>query len=364
MNRDSLKSALAAYGISGAEPERFGNGHINDTYNLPGTPYLMQKINTTVFTQPELLMRNIELVTDHIRGYAQKNALDVDRATLTLKRTLDGKTYYVAQDGAFYRVMTRIDHTCSHEKVSSCKQMYDAAKVLGAFGHMLSDFDASLLHDTIAHFHDTPRRVLALEEAITRNIVGRAEEDSELIRFALDRKNACSVIVNGIESGDIPLRVTHNDTKLNNFLFDDRDHTCLCLVDLDTVMPGSVLYDFGDAMRFGASTAPEDETDLDKVKFDLDIFSAFAKGYIESTGASLTKREIELLAPSALWMTYECGVRFLTDDLNGDVYFKIHYPRHNRDRAANQFALAADIERKLPEMQKIVGDILKNAPSI
>lgn len=364
MTQSSLKSALAAYGISGVEPERFGSGHINDTYNLPGTPYLMQKINTNVFTHPELLMRNIELVTSHIRCYAQRNALDADRATLSLRRTLDGKTYYIAQDGAYYRMMTRIDHTRSYDKAVSCDQMYDAAKVLGAFGHMLSDFDASLLHATIAHFHDTPRRVLALEEAIACNSAGRAAENSELIRFAMDRKGACGVIVNGIESGALPLRVTHNDTKLNNFLFDDRNHTCLCLIDLDTVMSGSVLYDFGDALRFGASTASEDETDLDKVQLDLDIFAAFTKGYIESAGMTLTQGEMDLLAPSVLWMTYECGVRFLTDDLNGDVYFKIHYPRHNRDRAANQFALAGDIERKLPEMQKIVGDMLKNASFI
>lgn len=210
------------------------------------------------------------------------------------------------------------------------------------------------LHETIVDFHNTPVRVKQLQDAVKNNLSGRLGSVKEEVKLALDYSRYSSEITDAMEAGDVPLRVTHNDTKLNNVLFDDKTDKGVCVIDLDTVMPGSLLYDFGDALRFGASSCAEDETDLEKVYFDLDKYEAFAKGFLGEVGANLTKKEAELLPLSALLMTYECGIRFLADYINGDTYFKIHREHHNLDRARNQFALVRDIEKKLPEMAGIV----------
>lgn len=353
MEREVISRVLTAYGIK-AQAVPFGNGHINDTYNLIGTPYLLQRINTRVFARPDRLMRNIQLVTAHLRRRAEQAGEDPQRVTLSLLPTLDGESFFQSSDGSCYRILRRIENTRCYERAQNTGQMYGAAQVLGRFGRMLEGFDAAQLYETISDFHDTPKRVAALEAAAAGDIAGRAGQNAPMLQFALARKERCGVICRALKKGEIPLRVTHNDTKLNNFLFDSQTDRCVCLVDLDTVMPGSALYDFGDALRFGASTAAEDEADLDAVHFDMEIFAAFAKGYLEQAGRALCRTELSLLAQSVLWMTYECAVRFLTDDLNGDVYFKIQYPRQNRIRALNQFALAADIERRLLQMDRIV----------
>ena len=227
--------------------------------------------------------------------------------------------------------------------------------MFGKFQKILSDFSAEKLHETIADFHNTPVRVEQLETAIANNNAGRLDSVMEEVEFAKRYSKYASAIMDAMSEGTVPTRVTHNDTKLNNILFDKETDKGLCVIDLDTVMPGSMLWDFGDALRFGASSGAEDEKDLDKIWFDLEKFEQFAKGFLEETADCLTPKEIELLPLSALIMTYECGTRFLADYINGDVYFKVHRDGHNLDRARTQFKLVADIESKLDEMKNIVG---------
>jgi len=240
------------------------------------------------------------------------------------------------------------------EEAENLEQLYSAAKGFAKFQKRLADFPAEKLSETIKDFHNTPKRFENLEKAIKEDKMGRAESVKEEIKFALAQKEWISAVVDGIADGSIPLRVTHNDTKINNILFDAATMDAICVIDLDTVMSGSMLYDFGDALRIGASTAAEDEVDLSKVSFDLEAFEAFSKGYMKEMKDTLTEREIELLPLSAKLLTYECGIRFLTDYLEGDTYFKIHRPEHNIDRARTQLKLVADMTEKFEKMQNII----------
>ena len=237
------------------------------------------------------------------------------------------------------------------------EDLYHAGKGFGHFQQMLSDFPVDVLHETIPDFHHTPKRVEALKAAIAENKAGRAANIGAEIDFALEHARIADVVVSRIETGEVPVRVTHNDTKIDNILFDRETGEAVCVIDLDTVMPGSMLYDFGDALRMGASTGAEDEVDLTKVHFDKEAFRAFAKGYLEELGEDLTKTEIELLPISAALLTYECGIRFLTDYLNGDTYFKIHRENHNLDRARNQFKLVQEILELEEELKTIVAEL-------
>lgn len=346
-----LNEILNAFGISGT-PEVFGDGHINTTYRI-GSEYVVQKINTSVFKNPEGVMRNCFLVTEYIREKLAEKGESTSRKTIEFLRTTDGKDYF-EYDGGAYRAYKFIDgaYTVSDKKTPEI--LYEAAKAIGEFQKLLADFDAEKLFTVIPDFHNTPKRFENLKKSIEKNASGRARFANAEIEFALSFENTAKTITDAIAEGTVPLRVSHNDTKLNNVLFDDKTGSALCLIDLDTVMSGSYLYDFGDAMRFGASSAAEDETDLDKVYFDLELFDAFTKGYLENASAVLTAREKELIFTSVILMTYECGIRFLADYIDGDVYFRTAHANHNLDRARNQFALVKDMLAKKTEAEKIV----------
>ncbi len=333
----------------------FGNGHINDTYLIPGDPgYILQRINTSVFREPEKVMSNIEKVTAHLKRKAEEHGGDPARETLALIPSRDGKSFVKTPDGECFRMYAFISGAVSYETAESPEHLYEAGRAFGGFQRELADFPAEELFETIPHFHDTPARVAALHSAIGRDAAGRrALCESEIEGFAAFEKYA-GRITKALEKGEIPERVTHNDTKLNNVLFDEKTGKALCVIDLDTVMKGSLLYDFGDGLRTAASSADEDERDLSKVFFDLSKFKSFTAGFLAGAGDGVTEKEIELLPLSALIMTYECGIRFLADFLNGDTYFKIHREGHNLDRARTQLALCRDIESKLPQMAETV----------
>ena len=335
----------------------YGNGHINDTYCTEKPKYILQRINTNVFKNPDELMQNIENVTEFLRKKIIDNYGEPDRETMTIIKTTDGKNYYKVDKDNVFRLYKFISGTKTVESGASVKDMFNAGKGFGRFTKMLDDFPIDTLFETIKDFHNTPKRVEALKEAIENDIAGRRKYVEKEIDFAIENSGFAGVITDGLKSYDIPLRVTHNDTKINNLLFDEQSGEALCVIDLDTVMPGSMLYDFGDALRIGASTAAEDETDLSRVHFDEAVFKAFAKGYIGEVKDVMTKREAELFAFSVKLMTYECGIHFLTDYLNGDTYFKIHRENHNLERARNQFKLVEEITKKEDILKGIVNEL-------
>ena len=338
-----------------SEINPYGNGHINDTYLCDSTPrYILQRINANVFKNPDEVMGNIYNVTEHLRKKIMAAGGDPNRETLTVIRTRDGKNYYLDEDGYFFRMYRFIEKSVSYDTVEDPVQLYHAGTAFGRFQKMLDDFPADKLFETIVDFHKTPVRVNQLETAISNNAAGRLSSVKAEVDFALEYSKYASLITDAMEAGLVPSRVTHNDTKLNNVLFDDKTGEGVCVIDLDTVMPGSLLYDFGDALRFGASSGAEDEKDLDKIWFDLEKFEQFAKGFLSEMASCLTEKEAELLPVSALIMTYECGIRFLADYLNGDTYFKVHRENHNLDRARTQLKLVRDIESKLDKMTEIV----------
>lgn len=337
----------------------YGNGHINETFVVGHHPrYILQKINTNVFRDPDAVMQNIVAVTEHVRRRAAADGADPCRATLTLLPTVDGKNYYRAPDGGCYRLYLFIEGCVCYDRVEDPRQLYHAARAFGRFQKYLDDFPADTLHEVIPHFHDTRDRFRQLREAIAADRVGRADGVRAEIDFALAREGECGRVLDAIAAGEIPLRVTHNDTKLNNVMLDEKTGEGVCVIDLDTVMPGSLLYDFGDALRFGASSGAEDEKDLDRIFFRLDCYEEFTRGFLAELGGRLTEKEAELLPFSARLMTYECGIRFLTDYLNGDTYFRIHRPEHNLDRCRTQFKLVADMEQKDNDMKAITARYL------
>ncbi|MBQ7124746.1 MAG: aminoglycoside phosphotransferase family protein [Clostridia bacterium] len=347
--------------------EPYGCGHINDTFCLwfdrgsfAPVRYIMQRINTGIFKDPEGLMNNIAYVTNFIRENLKSSSGDFDRGTLTVIPTIDDKLFYRDDNGKCYRAYKFVENTVSLQSVENAEQFESLARTFGNFQNQLSDFDASKLVETIPDFHNTKKRYEALEAAINEDKVGRAASVAEEIGFARGRKEDAGLLIGMLQRGNLPLRVTHNDTKLNNVLFDAVSGEAVCVIDLDTVMPGLVHYDFGDSIRFGASTAAEDEKDLSKVEMDISLFEAYARGFLSSCGSKLTENEIKYLPFSAKLLTYECGIRFLADYLNGDTYFKIHYAEQNLDRCRTQFKLVYDMEKKMDEMEKIVDRLAKN----
>ncbi len=349
-----MKAIMEKFNLT-ANASPYGNGHINDTFIITEKPnFLLQRINTDVFKNPGEVMENIENVTVHIKKKLIERGKDPTRCTLTVIKTRDGKRYYEDPYGNCFRVFSFIDDAISYDTVSSPKILYGAAKAFGEFQDMLSDYPAETLHEAIVDFHHTPKRFANLKRAAEQNKAGRKDAVKDELDFALSFENEISKVVDGLADGSIPLRVTHNDTKINNVLIDPISGEGICVIDLDTVMPGSLLYDFGDGLRTGGAMAAEDETDLSKVGLNLELFEAFTKGFLEGIGGNITKKELELLPYSVFLLTYECGIRFLADYLDGDVYFKIHRPNHNLDRARTQFAMCRDIISKYPEMEKIV----------
>ena len=357
MENNTLALVNEAYGIK-IIPELYGNGHINKTYVTETKPRLIvQEINTGIFKNPVAMMENIVAVTKHLGEKLRKDGKDPDRYTLTVVPAKDG-AMYKEFDGKFYRAYLFIEDSTCFDMVTP-ETLRLAGLAFGEFGKQLSDFPAETLFEVIPHFHDTPSRFCDLKTAIEKDIAGRAAEDKEEIAFFESLSDFYATVTDRLADGRLPLAVTHNDTKINNILFDAKDGHPLAVIDLDTVMPGSRLYDFGDALRTGAATAAEDETDLSLVGFDKEKFAAFTAGYLAATGDAITEEEISLLPESALLLTLECGMRFLTDDLNGDVYFRTHRARHNLDRARNQIKQAKEIQAMLPELHQIVKDCLK-----
>jgi hypothetical protein len=304
-------------------------------------------------------MENILGVTEFLRAKARVDGGEVERCTLCVVPTRKGELYYRDSLGMWWRVYEFCERTVTRERVESTEDFARCARAFGGFGGLLSDYPAHLLHEPIARFHDTPDRFRKLSEAIARDAAGRASSVVDEIRFAKEREDFAHTLENAHASGTLPLRVTHNDTKLNNILFDEITGEAVCVIDLDTIMPGYSVNDFGDSIRFGANTAAEDETDLSKVSLDLSLFRAYAEGFIGGSAGRLSDGELALLPIGAMMMTFECGMRFLTDYLDGDVYFRTHYATHNLDRCRNQFALLADMERKLPQMREIIESIIK-----
>ncbi len=307
-----------------------------------------------MFKEPTQVIDNVVAVTEYLHNRIISNFGDPYRETLTLIPANDGKFYHQTEEGDVFRMYLFIGNARSYQTIENPEMFYRVAKAFGNFQNLLKNFPADKLHETIPNFHNTVDRYRQFKEAIEADRVGRRSEVLKEINFLLEREAEASLVVDAIASGEIPLRVTHNDTKLNNVLLDDTTGEGVCVIDLDMVMPGSMLYEFGDSIRFGASTAAEDEQDLSNVWMDLELFEQYTKGYIEELKDSFTPKEIELLAFSAKLMTLECGMRFLTDHLNGDVYFRIHKKNHNLDRARTQLKLVEDMEKKMDEMNQIV----------
>ncbi len=338
--------------------ESLNDGHINTTYRLhfkmPGGEeevYVVQKINLNVFHDPDVLMQNIVGVTTHLQKKIAARGGDVRRETLNFLPAADGKYYVRDGAGDCWRCYYHVGGVYTCNTIDSEAVFYSAGEAFGAFQNELADYPGETLSETIPNFHNTVSRYRDFERAVAENLSGRAEKAQAEIEFVRARERDAHVLVDLLESGRLPLRVTHNDTKLNNILFDKETNKGICIIDLDTVMPGLALYDFGDSIRFGANTASEDEPDVSKVSLSLPLYEAYTRGYLRAAGRSLTDTEVEYLPFSAKLMTYECGMRFLTDYLNGDTYFKTAYAEHNLVRCRTQFALVKDMEDKAEEMR-------------
>ena len=360
----SLEDAVYAFGFgpqcSYVKP--FGEGHINETYAvyMPGTEgtdvprYVLQRVNIHVFKNPAQVMENIFSVTEYLREVIRKEGGDLDRETLSYIKTKSGDTYFEDADGQPWRCLHYVPNSICHQTVEEPQQFYQSARSFGHFLKQLGDYPAERLYETIPRFHDTVKRFQDFSEAVRKDVKNRAGQCREEIDFALAREADCGVLMNQLQEGILPLRVTHNDTKLNNILFDADTDQGLCIIDLDTIMPGLAANDFGDSIRFGASTAEEDEPDLSKVHFDIHLYELYVKGYLEMAREVLTPAEIDSLPWGARLMTLECGMRFLADYLQGDVYFKTAYPEHNLVRARTQFRLVKEMEEQFDSMYEIL----------
>ena len=357
-----LNDVLSAYDfpatLMGAV--RYGQGHINDTFCVLCQPqdgdcirYILQGISSAAFPHPEELMENMVGITSYLRNKILENGGDPLRETLSVVKTKDGKDYYTDCNGKVWRLTNFIENTDCHQKATPA--LFEAsARAFGNFQYMLQGYPAATLHEPIARFHDTENRFEKFIAALEADKMGRAAEVQAEIDFVLARKADCSVAMQALREGKLPLRVTHNDTKLNNILIDRTTGEGICVIDLDTTMPGLSINDFGDSIRFGANHSAEDEKDLSKVNFDIELYEAYTRGFLAGARGSLTKEELEYLPWGAKLMTLECGIRFLTDYLDGDIYFRIHYPQQNLDRCRTQFKLVSDMEKQFEDMHKVV----------
>lgn len=330
--------------------EPYGHGHIHASFlvvSASGRRYLLQKINHKIFPDVEELMENITAVTEFLKLKSKD-----PRRVLSLVKTCEGSSY-LYREQSYWRLYDFVENTICLQQPETDDDFYQSAIGFGTFQQMLSDFPVKKLHETIPAFHDTPERFSTFLEVLKHDSMDRAKFVEPEIDFILSRQSEFDALKSALISGDIPLRVTHNDTKLNNVLLDAETRKACCVIDLDTVMPGSSLYDFGDSIRFGAATAAEDERDLSKMGINLDRFRVFTRGYVHAC-PDLTRNEHMLLSTGSKIMTLECGIRFLTDYLEGDHYFSIHRRNQNLDRARTQFKLVADMERRWNAMQRIV----------
>lgn len=344
--------------------EPYGEGHINETFLLVTEEgdtqykYILQRINSNLFTNVEKLMDNICKVTEYSREKIAERGGNPDRESLTVIKTNGGKNYYFDGEN-YFRIYLFIDKATAYQVVEKPEHFYESAVAFGNFANLLANFDAKSLYEPLPDFHNTVKRFANLEKAVAENKAGRKDEVKAEIEFAFARKGMVGKIVEKLASGEIPTKVTHNDTKLNNVLIDDATGKALCVIDLDTIMPGTVCYDFGDSIRFGCNPAAEDEKDLTKVNFDINLFEQYVKGYVSTLKDTLTQAEADNLALGAIMMTYECGIRFLSDYLDGDVYFRVKRPEHNLDRTRTQFKLVADMEKNLDKMNAVVAKYYK-----
>ena len=362
ITNEILMEAAASFATQGEVKscERYGNGHINDTFLLTcDRRYILQRMNTEVFQNPQALMENIEGVTSYLRQSVIKNGGDPDREALTLVRAKDGKSFYVDSQGGYWRVYLFIENATGYDQVKNPDDFYQSGCSFGRFQGLLAGYPADKLWETIPDFHNTPKRFETFKKAVEEDVCGRAANVQEEIAFVMDRAEKMGTAQRMLSQGELPLRVTHNDTKLNNILIDDATGKGLCVIDLDTVMPGLSIFDYGDSIRFGANTAAEDEPDASKASLSLPLFEAYTKGFLEGCGKDLTENEIRMLPWGAYLMTLECGTRFLTDYLQGDTYFHVAREGHNLDRCRTQFALVKDMEKKWGQMEDIVAHCMK-----
>ena len=359
VTQELLRQAAAAFAFDrpAGEAERFGAGHINDTFAVWAADrskrWILQRINTDTFTDPAGLMENVTGVTAYLRRQIIERGGDPDRETLNVIPTLDGKPYYTDTEGGAWRAYIFVEGTVCLQKVENERDFYTVAETFGNFQNQLAGYPAATLHETIARFHDTPNRYANFEKALAADVMGRAREIGPEIAFIRAREADCHVLMDQLAAGVLPLRVTHNDTKLNNVLIDQATGKGICVIDLDTVMPGLSAYDFGDSIRFGANDCAEDEPDQSKVHFSLHLYEVFARGYLAAAGSAMTEAERRSLPWGAKLMTLECGIRFLTDYLEGDHYFKISRPAQNLDRARTQFTLVQGMEREFDAMTQL-----------
>ena len=363
MGKGKIDEAIGQFRYEGVliDERPYGSGHINDTYLLTfeiaemGTiKVILQRMNKNIFTKPIELMENILNVTSYLRKKIIENGGDPDRETLNVIRTVDDMPYFVDSEGEYWRSYKFITDATSYDQVESPEDFYQSAVAFGNFQRLLAEYPAETLHETIEGFHDTKARFQVFKKAVEDDVCGRAASVQKEIQFVLEHEHLANVFADLLEKKEIPLRVTHNDTKLNNIMIDNKTRKGICVIDLDTVMPGLAMNDFGDSIRFGASTATEDEQDLSKVSCDMELFDLYAKGFIDGCGGKLTEKEIDLMPTGAMVMTFECGMRFLTDYLQGDTYFKIHRENHNLDRCRTQFKLVKDMEAKWDTMREII----------
>lgn len=344
----------------------YGDGHINDTFKVEYVNngeivnYILQRINHQIFKNPVGLMNNIKNVTTYFGDMLTNIEGDDIYTSLELINTIGGKSYLIDNDGNYWRSYAFVEDATGHLFADTPKMLYHAAKAFGHFQRMLKDFPADTLIETLPEFHNTVSRFNIFEKSLELDKACRRTKCVNEVAFVIERKPIVATIVELLESGELPLRVTHNDTKINNVLLDNKTGLARCVIDLDTVMPGSALYDFGDSIRSSASTALEDEEDLNKVKLDVERFRAFTKGFLEEVGNDLTLKEIELLPIAGIMMTYECGIRFLTDYLDGDQYFKVHKTDHNLIRAKNQFKFVEEMEQNLSILESVVVELMNS----
>ncbi len=362
----SLRSVIDSFALSGepVEVEEIKTGHINRTYRVrcreasgAARDYVLQRINSFAFKKPAEVMENVQLVTEHLSDAMRAKGIDPRGRVLQLIPARAGGVSHIDGEGQYWRAYDYISNAVTLNRVESPAQFREIGRAFGEFQNMLSDFPIHRLHETIPDFHDTRKRLAAFEASVARDCASRAASVLPEIAFVRRRKSEMCRIVDLIEAGVLPLRVTHNDTKINNVMLDEDSGRALCVIDLDTVMAGSTLYDYGDALRFGASTAAEDERDLARVALDIDLFRGFSEGFISQTVDGLAPAELENLPLGALVMTFEVGMRFLADYLDGDLYFRIEYPDHNLVRARCQFRLLSDMEAHRAEMDAIVREL-------
>lgn len=362
-----IKNVLNEFNISGEliNIQTFTSGHINSTFYLDvddcgkTKQFILQRINHNVFKNPDEVMENISNVTNHIKQTIRANGGHSTRRVLRFYPASSGKYYYEDENGDYWRIYKYVNNSITFDSTDSLTVLEETGKAFGEFQLLLDNFPSKSLHIIISHFHNTVNRFEIFDKIVDEDSVNRVQYvQDEICEFQL-LKSLATKMYKMQKNGELNLRVTHNDTKCNNVLFDADTHKHLCVIDLDTVMPGLVGFDFGDAIRFAANTCSEDETDLSKVKIDLNKFEAFTKGFLSEVGSHLTSKELETLSLGAITMSIECGLRFLTDYLDGDNYFKISYPEHNLDRARCQLALAQDMVKNYYQMQQIVEKCIK-----